>query len=932
MGRKKNSFSKAIKHLKSKNIDEKLEMLNEIPTNNTSSIYSVVPNSVTVGVDVPETVPDYSTIDFEIDGADGKDTSGLFDSSGNSKFIAPPGDNTYILGPMSAMYYTWSTPWTKIGYIRESDRRMVNLGTIYSTLHYGGDFNGKLSGWDGSEFDNSSNRIFYSNGQLTLEQAQWFLNTAKKDNAGNDPANANYRAFYPGPPSNVADGFGRYLCTITGTPKGTKEELISRNIAPMGLQGSDNFSAQNAKNRRGDLLSSVASFGRNIFNRSTKALGDYLQFGLGGSDWMVKGLKGTSFSDFKFDKKAFTGFKGSGPNVTDPRWIDRQAGKIFKGRKLADFADDLVSGATGGRWNPKFFQKLAGKNYVGQYFADGNNFQQAIDYAQGGVVVATEKIKSAPGWKNWFGGVTSRSVKGEPEIFVRGSDLAKNKTFKVFDSSTEAGRKAIQDLAAKTTKSSKVLKYAGRAVPFVGAVASGYDAYDRFQKGDTFGGVLSVASMMPGPVGWWALGAQVAYDVEGAVNKDGFKGTVTGSRFKVEGYLVEGVDSDTQVIPDIAKQGMYDHLMEQGVPLNDPVEYSKEMIAALSLEDVNPELIQIILAAINRKEYDKDDIEDIKRSMIGLSINLIAHRKKMMEGKSSDKKQVKEQRERVSLERRKEILKNLNEPVVLPETKQKSYKVKPGRRSKKSNYHQGMDKLIGDVKPQKSFKKPDNIWSTGWQEYNARSSQDKKNMVLEKIGEGKHALKYMLDHGTMMDAKNLEEFWGKNPDFYSYFFNGKKYKTVRKEQVKGDYVVFLVDEFGAKSSMLQSELNIKLIEEEEKKMLEEYNKLNNIESIPYEKDPLFKKVSKRLKKEIDYPEKPARKGYPNEPPPKLGPDGFHPDFGKKYKYDKLDPISATTMSNAPTGNPEIDANVKRASLKSKVKEGYSDWRSEIEKK
>ena len=154
-----------------------------------------------------------------------------------------------------------------------------------------------------------------------------------------------------------------------------------------------------------------------------------------------------------------------------------------------------------------------------------------------------------------------------------------------------------------------------------------------------------------------------------------------------------------------------------------------------------------------------------------------------------------------------------------------------------------MDKLIGDVKPQKSFKEPQDVWSQGWQEYNAKLSQGKKNMVLEKIGDGKFAWKYMLDHGTMMDAKNLEEFWGKNPDFYSYFFNGKKYKPIRKEQVKGDYVVFLVDEFGAKSSMLQSELNVKLAEEHDKKLFAEYN-----ESIPYEKDPLFKKVSNRLKK------------------------------------------------------------------------------------
>ena len=70
MGRRKNSFSKAIKHLKSTSIDEKIEMLNEIPTMNTGAIYSVVPNSTTVGFDVTtsETNPDYSTIDFDIDG------------------------------------------------------------------------------------------------------------------------------------------------------------------------------------------------------------------------------------------------------------------------------------------------------------------------------------------------------------------------------------------------------------------------------------------------------------------------------------------------------------------------------------------------------------------------------------------------------------------------------------------------------------------------------------------------------------------------------------------------------------------------------------------------------------------------------------------------------------------------------------------------
>ena len=97
----------------------------------------------------------------------------------------------------------------------------------------------------------------------------------------------------------------------------------------------------------------------------------------------------------------------------------------------------------------------------------------------------------------------------------------------------------------------------------------------------------------------------------------------------------------------------------------------------------------------------------------------------------------------------------------------------------------------------------------------------------------------------------------------------------------------------------------------------EYNKLNSKkEPIEYKKDPLIKKVMGRLKNEIDYPDKPARKGYPNEPPPKMV-NGMHPKLGKNYKYDKLDPVSAVMMSRAPTGDPEIDANVRKAARKPK---------------
>ena len=186
MSRRKNTFSKAIKHLK------------ESPTNSTSGVYSAVPGTTTrTETEVGPTQPDYSTIDWEIDGGNGDDTSGLFDGAGNHKLISPPGDNSYILGPMVSMYYTYASPhWTRIGYLRESDRRMVNLGTITGTIE----------DWDGETG-------FQSYGQLTLEQAAWFKHTPKKPDG--------YRAFYPGPPSSSPDAFGRYYCTITGTPLAT---------------------------------------------------------------------------------------------------------------------------------------------------------------------------------------------------------------------------------------------------------------------------------------------------------------------------------------------------------------------------------------------------------------------------------------------------------------------------------------------------------------------------------------------------------------------------------------------------------------------------------------------------------------------------------------------------------------------------------------
>ena len=76
------------------------------------------------------------------------------------------------------------------------------------------------------------------------------------------------------------------------------------------------------------------------------------------------------------------------------------------------------------------------------------------------------------------------------------------------------------------------------------------------------------------------------------------------------------------------------------------------------------------------------------------------------------------------------------------------------------------------------------------------------------------------------------------------------------------------------------------------------------------------KSFKDFMKYSDYPNKPARAGYPNDPPPKMV-NGMHPDLvdGKKVadRFNKMDPISARSMP--ATGNPHIDKRVKAAAKK-----------------
>ena len=745
MSSRKNKFSSALRHLNSSQIDEKIKKLEEQPTNNTSGIYTLSPPDPAADPtvytpsyhDITVLTPDFAIGEDPANATQAADTSGLFNAEGVSLTAAPPGDNSYILGPMSTMYYSWASR-TQIGYIRQADRRMVNLGWI----------SGNFGDWDGNE------AAFNSYGQLTLEQAQWYRTIGKKDGANN--STENYRAFYPGPPSSVADSSGRYLCTITGEPKDVDDSSASSTSGPKNgpLNPNDNYSAQRKKDE-----------------------------------------------DKEEDKK----------------------------KDDKDKSEDEKQ---------KLLDKIAELNKQSKALADTLN---ASGVGQDQAAVGA--IALAP-WA-WNAIVTT----GLGAAALQAIISSYNARDYVYQSSTTGDDILWRDDPA------------------------GQQAQDREQdKGEGYdkareelGNALKDAQR----AGNEELANEIS-DQIGKMRRE--KNKRTKERERAEREAKNQADRERAAAKEKAAKAKAER------------EY-QEFLKKLRQQQ-----------AQQAKGSQTDSADDVANLTGGWADSYKPRGLNLSESKSR-------------------IMKTLKEPVVLPEGKKKSYKVRPGRRGKTD--FKGMDKLIGDTKIEKTFKEPQDIWSKDWHGYNQRVSQGKKNVVLELIGQSTDAFNYMLTDSKKMNAKQMEEFWGLHPEMHSHFYNGKKYKTVRKEELKGDRLVFLLDEKGVKTSILQSKLNDQLAQEHDQELLDEYNKLNpKKESIEYKKDPLIKKVMGRLKNEIDYPDKPARKGYPNKPPPKMV-NGMHPKFGKHYKYDKLDSVSAVMMSRAPTGDPEIDANVRKAARKPK---------------
>ena len=256
------------------------------------------------------------------------------------------------------------------------------------------------------------------------------------------------------------------------------------------------------------------------------------------------------------------------------------------------------------------------------------------------------------------------------------------------------------------------------------------------------------------------------------------------------------------------------------------------------------------------------------------------------------------------------ILKEIKKPVVLIEASPKEQKLKGYKPNFKGRFSPQntpdvtacpeSDKLVasGNAKGQ-TWRTQDKYWS-GYE------SQERLNIVRDRVGHGQQAWDMIVDEARQKNG------W-KNREIQEQLNIIEHEKAMRK--IDPDF---------------ESPWTLKEMEDPNKHQIDRY--MN---------DPLVKRVRDKLLTQIDYDTKPSRKGYPDEPPAEIDPNtGMHPKYGKKYKYDKLDPVSAITMRNVGTGDPEIDANVEKAAnvekdntkkkyVNPKVTESvHSSWKSD----
>ena len=744
-----NRYNKALKHLKNKNIDEKLELLEQIPTNNTTGLYVDVPGTFEPEEIGPGDLPSGEGLNLAEDGGGaegytGNDTTGLFLADGTIKSVEPPGDTSYVLGPMISMWYAWAN-YTQIGYVRQSDRKMVNLGRI----------TGELDAWDGSSG-------FTSYGQLSIEQAVWYKGQSRAD----------YRAFYPGPPSNPADQYGRYIGSIISSSKSTQTIIPAINIPGINRTFDPN-----------DVLALLLHDDSKIFDKLT----DFIT-SIGTAGKVLLG-----YWTNQLPKVIDNNFLGQ--DYVDNAFTDLELGYDRNGKPISVVKDNVIGSGQNPTYNPLTNEIELTFNY------DFDTNAQAIakepnkyNYEPGlnrltmnlaAILGGDYGIDSSPVIPAGYGTMLAKAMGGakpKPGKITISPQKLQQLNPQVFNQLVQRGD-FPSDAANQPSQN--------RETPRDGVEVDPEKAIE------------SIKQSLPKDV-------KAQMDFQKTMSMDNFNKLSKSDQNKI---------MDTMEKQHVSRR--------DGSNFKGASKYMKNRFKAAA------------------KEAGKTKFKD--GYMIDKDPNTGKTRKtpifSTIPGMSSILAMSHVPSGKLLTENQKRIIREIKKPVEVKEMPTK-FKVKPTGRKNKSV---GVDMMkIPDVP--KQYKPQTNIWGKADYAANVRSSQEKKNEVLELVGAAEHHWTYLTEDRRKQKQEKINEM--------------------------------MSAEFDKQMELLYEKHRIK--------------------------ESKITKAMSAFRKPTDIaPE------YPKEPPPQLDPNtGMHPKFGKNYKHDKLDPQSAEAMP--PTGNPEIDANVKKA--------------------
>ncbi len=810
-----NRYSKALKHIKSTQIEEKIKKLEEsTPTNNTDNLYSTNPQGFNDGPPDPAKVfypdqdgdwpsgipgdedaasylrpPGFWTGEVNWDtihtanvsqdeiGSDGKSTAGVIADDGTVKTVLPENTRDFILGPLVDGYVPNHThdAYCNIGYIQKDTRQFVLLGRI-TGVWKAGIHGATCDAWDGGADGFTS-----YNENFTLAHAQWFQAEVV---ANNYVTNAPY--FYSGGvPQQNLDSDQCPTC-----PSGMKGGVL-----PGGGGGGNSAS--------GD--SGGAGWGTG----GTPDIGDRRSPGTSGNAGDV-GLWGLVYDNIK--------------------------------GKADEFIDDLKSGVKG-----------APKKLVNAAINAG--------LIQGFV---------APAWKT----LTNHQDNNDPT----------SKTFRNNDptSSNYKGPKNVTS-SFSSTQQSQITAQANHVLSMLNGGKGPSNPNGTLTPSE----IEDFSANMNYPSGSYQSPGY-SDDSKKAFNNTFHSLPVNTTTVNLQNGKLKNFDSnyqfsdprDASVTGDFTGaseviHGVTQQAVNNGVwkPGDDGEPYYKYSVDTHGRGPDNP---------IIGTQYNTQ----VKFSSTPSNTN-----KKSGQASrgTSNKEQNEPQGQVISESRKIKILREVKKPYKMPEIPKQKYKMNfSGKYSAQNTPDKTASKVTDALIASGNDK--GHRWRTQDKYWQGYETTERMNIVYDKLGHSEQAW-------NMITEKN-----------------------------------------GWKDREIQEHLNILA---HEKQMLKEnplyespfYTKM---EPQSYEKDPLYKKVKDKLNKELHYKDRPSVKGYPNEPPPEMV-NGWHPKFGKRYKYDKLDPQSAEAMPD--TGDPEIDANIEKATdkkaktRKSKVLAGkteqFSNWRDDL---